>query len=94
MKKPYYPSDDPERCDGVQVQHGTDGRMQQKLKCHKKALWQIAKLRLCYTCFEDYLARHDVDLASAIRLSDAESDFVEHHVGRKNELVRQFPRSA
>jgi hypothetical protein len=93
MKKSYYSSDDPERCESVQIQRTSGGRVQQKLKCHKKALWQVGMIRLCYTCFEHYLATHDdIDLGSAIRLSDSEKDFVEHHVARRAEPDRQYPQ--
>lgn len=93
MKKSYYSSRDPERCVGVEIQLGPDNRMQQKFKCHRKALWRVGLLRLCYTCFEHYLETHpDVDLAEAERLSDSERDFIEHNVTRRSEPIRQFPQ--
>ena len=91
MKKSYFSSDDPECCEGIQIQLAEDGRHQQRSRCHKRSLWQVDNRLLCHTCFEHYLGINpDVDLASAVRLSDDESDFLEHPMARKSEAVRQF----
>jgi hypothetical protein len=93
MKSSYCASDDSGRCQGLEIVRAPDGRLRQKLKCHKKALWKVGHLYLCYTCFEHYLETNtSVDLSSAVRLSDNERDFIEHNVARKNEPIRQYPQ--
>src|SRR5277367_6440478 len=79
MKKFYYPSGDPEQCRNTYNRRDSQGILRQRLECHKRALWQIGKLRLCNNCYEEYFNTHDVDPADVKRLSDNENDFVEHY---------------
>lgn len=95
MKKSYYSSTDPDCCEGIQIQLGEDGRHQQRERCHKRGLWRIDDRLLCHLCFEYYLSvTPDADISSAARLSDDESDFLEHPMLRRRAQTRQFSQRA
>jgi hypothetical protein len=66
--------------------HDSKGRIVEREKCGRPALWMIDKKKFCCNCFESYLASHpDIDFALITRLSDNELDFSSERVDVKPE---------